>query len=422
MLKWLRKKRRLTMNILVIGKGGREHALAHACYKSALCDKLFMAPGNPGMAKIGTCVDVSDSDVDGLVSFAKENEIDLTIVGPEATLSLGVVDAFQKAGLKIFGPTKAATQVESSKDFAKKIMAKYNIPTASYQTFDNYEEACAYVKEKGAPIVIKEDGLKAGKGVTVAASMEQALEALDIAFAIEGNKVVIEECLVGFEFSLICLVHNDLVIPLEIAQDHKCVNDGDTGPNTGGMGSYSPVKKITPEIVQETMETVLVPMAKAMVQEGVPFTGFLYGGLMLTKDGVKTIEFNARFGDPEAEVILPRLESDFVQAVLDVMDGKEVDLVWSKKVSHGVVMASTNYPASSTKGAVIENLDAVDALVYHMGTKEVDGKLVTDGGRVLMIVTLEDTLEKAFESTYKEVEKVKCNELFYRHDIGKKDM
>ncbi len=410
------------MKILVIGKGGREHALAYACHKSKLCDELYMAPGNPGMAKIGTCVDVSDSDIEGLVSFAKEKQIDLSIVGPEATLSLGVVDAFQKAGLKIFGPTKAAAQVESSKDFAKNIMAKYGIPTAAYQTFDDLEKATAYVKEKGAPIVIKEDGLKAGKGVTVAQELPEALEALEAAFCQEGNKVVIEECLVGFEFSLICLVHNEQVIPLEIAQDHKPVFDGDKGPNTGGMGSYSPVKKITPEIVENAMETIMKPMAKAMVQEGVSFTGFLYGGLMLTKDGVKVIEFNARFGDPEAEVVLPRLESDFVQAILDVMENKPVHLTWSSKVSHGVVLASTNYPASSTKGAVIQNTDNLDALVFHMGTKMEKDQLVTDGGRVLMVVTLEDTLEEAYAHTYKEVEKIECTDLFYRHDIGKKDM
>lgn len=410
------------MKILVIGKGGREHALAYACHKSKLCDELYMAPGNPGMAKIGTCVDVSDSDIEGLVSFAKEKQIDLSIVGPEATLSLGVVDAFQKAGLKIFGPTKAAAQVESSKDFAKNIMAKYGIPTAAYQTFDDLEKATAYVKEKGAPIVIKEDGLKAGKGVTVAQELSEALEALEAAFCQEGNKVVIEECLIGFEFSLICLVHNEQVIPLEIAQDHKPVFDGDKGPNTGGMGSYSPVKKITPEIVENAMETIMKPMAKAMVQEGVSFTGFLYGGLMLTKDGVKVIEFNARFGDPEAEVVLPRLESDFVQAILDVMENKPVHLTWSSKVSHGVVLASTNYPASSTKGAVIQNTDNLDALVFHMGTKMEKDQLVTDGGRVLMVVTLEDTLEEAYAHTYKEVEKIECTDLFYRHDIGKKDM
>ena len=410
------------MKILVIGTGGREHALALAASKSSLVEKVYCAPGNPGMASFGECVNVSGSDVEGLVTFAKENEIDLTSVGPEATLSLGVVDAFMEAGLKIFGPTKAATQVESSKDFAKNIMKKYNIPTAAYETFDDYEKAVCYVKEKGAPIVVKEDGLKAGKGVTVAYSVEQAIEALDIAFEIPGNKVVIEECLVGFEFSLICLVHEDLVIPLEVAQDHKCVNDGDTGPNTGGMGSYSPVKKITPEIIEEAKNSIMIPMAKAMVEEGVPFTGFLYGGLMLCEDGIKTIEFNARFGDPEAEVILCRLESDFVQAILDVMAGKEVQLKWSEKVSHGVVMASTNYPASSTKGSLITGLENSDALIYHMGTKETKEGLVTNGGRVLMVVTMEDTLEEAFKHTYEEVNKIHCKDLFYRHDIGKKDM
>ena len=410
------------MKILVIGTGGREHALALAASKSSLVEKVYCAPGNPGMASFGECVNVSGSDVEGLVTFAKENEIDLAIVGPEATLSLGVVDAFMEAGLKIFGPTKAATQVESSKDFAKNIMRKYNIPTAAYETFDDYEKAVCYVKEKGAPIVVKEDGLKAGKGVTVAYSVEQAIEALDIAFEIPGNKVVIEECLVGFEFSLICLVHEDLVIPLEVAQDHKCVNDGDTGPNTGGMGSYSPVKKITPEIIEEAKNSIMIPMAKAMVEEGVPFTGFLYGGLMLCEDGIKTIEFNARFGDPEAEVILCRLESDFIQAILDVMAGKEVQLKWSEKVSHGVVMASTNYPASSTKGSLITGLENSDALIYHMGTKETKEGLVTNGGRVLMVVTMEDTLEEAFKHTYEEVNKIHCKDLFYRHDIGKKDM
>ena len=410
------------MKILVIGTGGREHALALAASKSSLVEKVYCAPGNPGMASFGECVNVSGSDVEGLVTFAKENEIDLTIVGPEATLSLGVVDAFMEAGLKIFGPTKAATQVESSKDFAKNIMKKYNIPTAAYETFDDYEKAVCYVKEKGAPIVVKEDGLKAGKGVTVAYSVEQAIEALDIAFEIPGNKVVIEECLVGFEFSLICLVHEDLVIPLEVAQDHKCVNDGDTGPNTGGMGSYSPVKKITPEIIEEAKNSIMIPMAKAMVEEGVPFTGFLYGGLMLCEDGIKTIEFNARFGDPEAEVILCRRESDFVQAILDVMAGKEVQLKWSEKVSHGVVMASTNYPASSTKGSLITGLENSDALIYHMGTKETKEGLVTNGGRVLMVVTMENTLEEAFKHTYEEVNKIHCKDLFYRHDIGKKDM
>ena len=410
------------MKVLVIGKGGREHALAHAAHKSALVDTVYAAPGNPGMAKFATCVNVSDSDVEGLVSFAKQENIDLTIVGPEATLSLGVVDAFKEAGLKIFGPSKDATQIESSKDFAKKIMMKYDVPTAAYATFDNKEEALRYVEEKGAPIVIKEDGLKAGKGVTVAQTKEEAIEALQIAFDIPNNKVVIEECLVGFEFSLICFVCDDVVVPMQIAQDHKCAYDGDKGPNTGGMGCYSPVKKITPEIIDDAMNSVMVPMAKAMMAEGHPFTGFLYGGLMLTDNGIKTIEFNARFGDPEAEVILPRLESDFVDTILKVMDHQKVELTWDDQVTLGVVLASEGYPASSTKGAPIEGVDDVDGFVYHMGTAIKDGQLVTAGGRVLISVAKADTLEEAYAKAYADVEKIKCDKLFHRNDIGKKDM
>lgn len=410
------------MKVLVIGKGGREHAIAHGAYRSALVDQVFVAPGNPGMKDIATCVEVSDSNVDALVAFAKKEAIDLTIVGPEATLSLGVVDAFEKEGLKIFGPTKAATQVESSKDFAKNIMMKYNIPTAAYATFNNKEEAVAYVNEKGVPIVIKEDGLKAGKGVTVAYEMKEALDALDIAFDIEGNKVVIEECLVGFEFSLICFVNGTTVVPMQVAQDHKCTYDGDKGPNTGGMGCYSPVKKITNDIIEEAMETIMKPMAKAMVDEGVSFTGFLYGGLMLTENGIKTIEFNARFGDPEAEVIIPRLESDFVDTILKVMNNEEVTLKWSDKVSLGVVLASNGYPASSTKDAVITIDQDSDILLYHMGTAMKNDQLVTAGGRVLIAVALEDTLQQAFDKAYSELGKIHCDKLFHRHDIGKKDM
>lgn len=410
------------MKILVIGKGGREHALADAAYKSKNVDIVYTAPGNVGMEDISTRVNIEANDIDTLVKFAKAEEIDLTIVGPEDTLSLGVVDAFEKEGLKIWGPNQKAAKVESSKDFAKKIMAKYNIPTAAYETFDNYEDAKAYVEKQGAPIVVKEDGLKAGKGVTVATSIEEAIEALDIAFAIPNNSVVIEECLVGFEFSLMSFVCDDIVVPMEIAQDHKCAFDGDKGPNTGGMGVYSPVKNITPAIIEEAMEKVMRPMAKAMVEEGCPFTGFLYGGLMLTDDGVKTIEFNARFGDPEAEVILPRLKSDFVQTILDVMEHKAVELEWDDKVTLGVVMASDKYPASSTKDAVIEGIEDVESKIYHMGTDLKDNKLVTAGGRVLIVVASADTIEEAYDKAYADVHKIKCDKLFYRNDIGKKDM
>ena len=410
------------MKVLVIGKGGREHALVHAVSRSGRVKKIYAAPGNPGMAELAECVNIADSDVKGLTAFAKEQEIDLTIVGPEATLSLGIVDAFQAEGLKIFGPTKDAAQVESCKDFAKKIMAKYGIPTASYQTFDNKADAIGYVEHQGVPIVIKEDGLKAGKGVTVAYELKEALDAIEIAFSVPGNRVVIEECLEGFEFSLICFVCDDLVLPMEVAQDHKAAYDGDKGPNTGGMGVYSPVKKITPDIIEETMNAVMIPMAKAMVKEGHPFTGFLYGGLMLTKHGVKTIEFNARFGDPEAEVILPRLKTDFCDVIENIMNHSKTELEWDDRVTLGVVMASEGYPASSTKGAVIENLENVNSMVFHMGTAEKEGSLVTDGGRVLCVCAAADTLEEAYEKAYADVHRIHCDKLFYRNDIGKKDM
>ena len=410
------------MKVLVIGTGGREHALALAASKSPLCEKLYCAPGNPGMGQIGENVNIKADDVKGLADFAQNNGIDLTIVGPENTLAAGLADEFLARNLKVFGPTQGAAQVESSKDFAKSLMKKYDIPTAAYETFHDLESAKAYVLEHGAPIVIKENGLKAGKGVTVAMNIEDALEALEIAFAIEDNAVVIEDYLEGFEFSLIALVNGDLVVPLECAQDHKRVGDNDTGPNTGGMGSYSPVRNITPELVNTTMEAIMKPMAKALQAEGVPFTGFLYGGLMVTEDGIKTIEFNARFGDPEAEVILCRLESDFLQAILDVMDGRKPELKWTDKTSHGVVLASTGYPASSTKGALIEGLEDTDSLIYHMGTKEEDGNLYTNGGRVLMLVNLADTLEEAMEKTYANLKHVKSDALFYRNDIGRKDL
>lgn len=410
------------MKVLVIGKGGREHALVYAVHQSKRVNTIYAAPGNVGMKNMATLVDISDSDVDGLVAFAKKEAIDLTIVGPEHTLSLGVVDAFQKEGLKIFGPTKDAAQVESSKDFAKHIMSKYGIPTAAYATFDNYDDALEYVESQGVPIVIKEDGLKAGKGVTVAYNEEDAIEALKIAFGIPNNRVVIEECLVGFEFSLICFVHNDLVIPMEIAQDHKCAYDGDRGPNTGGMGVYSPVKRITPQIIEETMSSVMRPMANAMMKEGHPFTGFLYGGLMLTENGVKTIEFNARFGDPEAEVILPRLKTDICDVIENIMLGYHTELEWDNEVTLGVVMASTNYPASSTSDAIIEGYEDVDGMVFHMGTAMKNNKLVTAGGRVLLVMAKAPTLEEAYEKAYSDVHKIKSDSLFYRTDIGKKDM
>lgn len=410
------------MKILVIGKGGREHALAWKLNQSPLVDKVYIAPGNPGTAAFGINVDIKDSDIKALADFAEKEKIDLTVVGPETTLALGAANEFEARGLKIFGPRKDVARLESSKDFAKHIMNKYNVPTGAYETFTDFENAKAYVLKHGAPIVIKEDGLKAGKGVTVAMKIEEAVEALEIAFAIPDNKVVIEEYLDGFEFSLIALAHEDKVIPLEVGQDHKRVFDGDKGPNTGGMGVYSPVRRVTKEIIDASVNEIIRPTLEGLKKEGLPFTGFIFAGIMDTKEGVKTIEFNARFGDPEAEAILPRMESDLVQLILDIMNGKETEVKWSEKTTVGVVLASEGYPASSTPNAEIEIEDGMESILFHMGTKEENGKLYTNGGRVLIVVAEGDTLAEAKEKAYNDIEKIKCEKLFFRHDIGAKDV
>ncbi len=410
------------MKILVIGKGGREHALAWKLNQSPLVDKVYIAPGNPGTAAFGINVDIKDSDIKALADFAEKEKIDLTVVGPETTLALGAADEFEARGLKIFGPRKDVARLESSKDFAKHIMNKYNVPTGAYETFTDFENAKAYVLKHGAPIVIKEDGLKAGKGVTVAMKIEEAIEALEIAFAIPDNKVVIEEYLDGFEFSLIALAHEDKVIPLEVGQDHKRVFDGDKGPNTGGMGVYSPVRRVTKEIIDASVNEIIRPTLEGLKKEGLSFTGFIFAGIMDTKEGVKTIEFNARFGDPEAEAILPRMESDLVQLILDIMNGKEAEVKWSEKTTVGVVLASEGYPASSTSNAEIEIEDGMESILFHMGTKEENGKLYTNGGRVLIVVAEGDTLAEAKEKAYNDIEKIKCEKLFFRHDIGAKDV
>lgn len=410
------------MKVLVIGKGGREHALAWKLNQSHLVEKIYIAPGNPGTATFGINVNIKDDDIEGLTEFALKEGIDLTVVGPETTLALGVADAFEAKGLKIFGPKKDVARLESSKDFAKHIMNKYNVPTGAYETFTDYEKAKAYVEKHGAPIVIKEDGLKAGKGVTVAMKIEEALDALEIAFAIPDNKVVIEEYLDGFEFSLIALAHEDKVIPLEVGQDHKRVFDGDKGPNTGGMGVYSPVRRVTKEIIDASVNEIIRPTLEGLKKEGLPFTGFIFAGIMDTKDGVKTIEFNARFGDPEAEVILPRMESDLVQLILDIMDGKENKVEWSDKTTVGVVLASDGYPASSTPNEEIFIDENMESHLFHMGTKEKNGHIYTNGGRVLIVVAEGDTLAEAKKKAYSDVDKIKCEKLFFRHDIGAKDV
>ena len=408
--------------VLVIGSGGREHAIVHALSKSKKVNEIYAAPGNAGIAKLAMCVNIKDTDVDSLVEFAKAEEIDLVVVGPEAALAVGVVDKMQASGIKAFGPTKAACQIESSKKFAKDLMKKYNIPTAGYETFDDYDSALAYVKENGFPTVLKYDGLAAGKGVVIANNLEEAQEALkdmllDDKFG--HGKVVIEEYLEGPEFSFMCFCDNENIYPLEMAQDHKRAYDNDMGPNTGGMGAYSPLPFITKDDYEYALNEIMIPTAKAMVKENTPFKGVLYGGLMKTKDGIKVIEFNSRFGDPETEVVLPRLTSDIYDAFNAIVDGAKPVLTWEDCYTIGIVLASKGYPGSYQKGFVIKNADSDD--IYHMGTKIDDnGNLVTNGGRVLFAVAKGKTLEEANRKAYMLVNEIECENLFHRTDIGAK--
>ncbi|AUD23909.1 phosphoribosylamine--glycine ligase [Bacillus cereus group sp. BC251] len=412
------------MNVLVIGRGGREHALAWKFAQSEKVEKVYVAPGNEGMRDVATPIDIDENDFDALVLFAKENHVELTFVGPEIPLMNGIVDRFKEEGLRVFGPNKAAAVIEGSKAFTKELMKKYNIPTAAYETFTDYEEAVQYIEKVGAPIVIKADGLAAGKGVTVAMTLEEALQAAkemlqDVKFGEASKKVVIEEFLDGQEFSLMAFVNGTTVHPMVIAQDHKRAFDGDKGPNTGGMGAYSPVPQISESAVQEAIETVLHPTAKAMIQENRSFTGILYAGLILTKDGPKVIEFNARFGDPETEVVLPRLENDLVDVCNAVLDESELTLQWSEESVIGVVLASKGYPEAYKKGEIIKGLDALqDVIVFHAGTAMKHGDFVTKGGRVLFVACKANSLQEAKDTVYKEIGKIESDGLFYRSDIG----
>lgn len=408
--------------VLVVGSGGRCHAIVRALKRSPQVKKIFCAPGNAGISDDAECVAIGVEDVDSLVKFAKDNNIDMTVVGPEAALAAGLVDALDAEGLKAFGPTKAATRIESSKEFAKQIMTKYNVPTAAYEAFDNFDKAWKYVKNRPLPAVIKYDGLAAGKGVVVALTYEEAKAALRDMLLDETfgkGRVVVEDFLDGPEFSFMCVVSGNKVYPLAMAQDHKRAFDGDKGPNTGGMGAYSPVPFITNEIREKALEEIIQRTADGMVAEGVPFKGVLYGGLILTKDGPKVIEFNARFGDPETEVVLPRLESDFYDLIEAAVEGRECETKWSDDAYLGVVLASEGYPGSYQKGVEIKGLDNINAEVYHMGTKKVDGKLVTAGGRVLMVVGKGANIAAANENAKAEIEKIDCPSLFHRTDIGK---
>lgn len=413
------------MKILVIGSGGREHALCWKLKQSSRASKIYVAPGNAGMESIAELVSIDVLDFEKLISFVKQEKIDLTVVGPEVPLVNGIVDAFEKESLKIFGPNKLAAIIEGSKNFAKDLMKKYQIPTAKYASFNNYEEAKKHILEVGTPIVIKADGLAAGKGVVVALNEEEALKALEDMFI--NNKyssaaasIVIEEFLDGEEFSLMAFVNGENVYPMVIAKDHKRAYDNDLGPNTGGMGVYSPVPTISNEKIIEGINNIMIPTAKAMVAEGRPFVGILYGGLINTKDGVKTIEFNCRFGDPETEVILPRLESDLLEVILNILDNKEPELKWKEDACVGVVLASKGYPEVYQKGHTISGINEVNSNVFHMGTKKDDNNFVTNGGRVLLVTENGQSIEEARECVYKEINKIQCDNLFYRTDIGKR--
>lgn len=409
------------MKVLVIGSGGRCHAIVEALSRSPQQPKIYCAPGNAGIASLAECVAIKDTDVEALVAFARENGVELTVVGPEASLAVGVVDRFREEGLRIFGPSKAATQIESSKDFAKRLMVKYGVPTADYATFTNYEEALDYVRKGSLPTVLKYDGLAAGKGVVIATTMEEAEATLkdmllDTKFG-EG-RVVIEEFLTGEEFSLMCFVAGNKISPMPVAQDHKRAYDNDEGPNTGGMGAYTELPFISDEDRAYAMEHIMQRVADAMVEEGTPFTGVLYGGLMKTPNGIKVIEFNARFGDPETEVVLPRLKSDAVELFGAVAEGKAPVAQWSDEATLGIVLASKGYPGSYDKGAVIRGTERVESKIYHMGTAIKDGELVTAGGRVMIVVASAATLEEAQRKARKDVELLECDNLFYRTDIG----
>ena len=408
--------------VLVVGGGGREHAIVHALSKSKKVDEIYAAPGNAGIAKLAMCVNIKDTEVEKIVEFAKAEAIDLVVIGPEASLALGIVDELEKNNIKVFGPRKNAARIESSKNFAKDLMLKYDVPTAKYVVFDTYNSALDYVKNGSFPTVIKYDGLAAGKGVVIANNLEEADSALkdmllDDKFG--KGKVVIEDYLEGPEFSFMCLVNGENVYPLEMAQDHKRAYDNDMGPNTGGMGAYSPLPFITDADYNEALNKIMIPTAKAMVNEEIPFKGVLYGGLMKTKKGIKVIEFNCRFGDPETEVVLPRLKSDIYDAFMAIVDGNKPNLEWDSDATIGIVMASKGYPGDYKKGFVIEN--ATSDNIYHMGTKfDENGNYVTNGGRVLFVVAKAPTLEEANKKANELVKEIKCDNLFYRTDIGAK--
>lgn len=419
------------MRVLIIGSGGREHALGWKVAQNPAVETVFIAPGNAGTALEAKLqnVDIAVEDVAGLVAFAQNNAIELTIVGPEAPLVIGVVDAFRAAGLPIFGPTQAAAQLEGSKAFTKDFLARHNIPTAAYANFTEIEPALAYVREQGAPIVVKADGLAAGKGVIVAMTLEEAEDAIkDMlagnAFGDAGSRVVVEEFLDGEEASFIVMVDGENVLPMATSQDHKRVGDQDTGPNTGGMGAYSPAPVVTQAIHDRVMQEVIYPTVRGMAAEGNPYTGFLYAGLMIDSTGApKVIEYNCRFGDPETQPIMMRMQSDLVELCLAAIDGKldQVESKWDPRASIGIVLAAGGYPGDYAKGDVISGLPTTEVegqKVFHAGTTDKDGHVVTNGGRVLCATALGNTVSEAQQRAYELAKQISWNGMFHRNDIG----
>lgn len=419
------------MRILVVGGGGREHTLVWKLKQSPLVGKIYCAPGNAGIAEDAECVPISVEDLQGLADFAEKQKIDLTVVGPEDPLARGIVDLFQEKGLKIFGPNKKAAQLEGSKVFAKELMVKYNIPTAEYRTFTSPEEAEQYIKKIGTPVVIKAEGLAAGKGVIICEEEEEALLAvkkimIDRAFGDAGNRLIVEEFMQGEEASILAFTDGESILAMVSSQDHKPVYDGDRGPNTGGMGAYAPAPLVTPEIAQYVEEKILVPAVQGLKADGHPYSGVIYAGLMFTEKGPKVLEFNCRFGDPEAQVVIPLLKSDLVPILQAVVEGRlsEVKAQWHEGSAVCVVMASGGYPGPYPKGIAIHGLEKQKGkenfVVFHAGTKNQEGQIVTNGGRVLGVTGWAENLPETLKKVYEAVESIEFDGAHYRKDIGQK--
>lgn len=419
------------MRVLVVGGGGREHALAWKIAQSPLVTKLYAAPGNPGIAEIAECVEIAADDVPALADFAEQHQIDLTVVGPEKPLALGLVDELHRRGLRAFGPTRAAARIESSKSFAKQLMQQYGIPTASFAVFEDSGQALQYLASAKLPVVVKADGLAAGKGVIIAQTREEARAAVkslmeNQKFGAAGSRIVVEEYLEGEEASLLAFVDGTTVVPMVSAQDHKRAFDGDRGPNTGGMGAYSPAPVVTGAVYERVVREILQPVVEVLHREGSPYAGVLYAGLMITDNGPKVLEFNCRFGDPETQVILPRLSTDLVEIMLACCSGQlaNVAVQWCSEAAVCVILASGGYPGNYEKGKLITGLDALpqDVLAFHAGTKQVNGRLYTDGGRVLGLTALAPSLAQAVDKAYRAVDRVSFDDMHYRTDIAAKGL